>query len=103
MKRILFAAALALAAGGEAFAADLPLVIALPYIPPPVPVFSWTGIYIGVNGGYGFGQSNWTDAVNGSTGNFSTDGRPHRRHDRRQLPMGSVRARHRGRWRLGRT
>ncbi len=74
MKRILFAAALALAAGGQAFAADLPQPPPPPYIPPPVPVFSWTGIYIGVNGGYAFGDSNWSSPGLASTGNFSTDG-----------------------------
>jgi outer membrane immunogenic protein len=38
-------------------AADLPTP--LPYVSPvvpPQPVYSWTGIYLGVNGGYGFGQ-----------------------------------------------
>lgn len=38
-------------------AADLPTP--LPYVAPvvaPQPVYSWTGIYLGVNGGYGFGQ-----------------------------------------------
>jgi outer membrane immunogenic protein len=36
--------------------------------------FAWrAGVYIGVNGGYGIGQSNWTDSL-GSTGNFSTKG-----------------------------
>jgi outer membrane immunogenic protein len=37
--------------------ADLPM--AAPYVTPvvsPQPVYSWTGIYLGVNGGYGFGQ-----------------------------------------------
>ena len=80
MKRILIAGALALAAGGQALAADLPQPGPPPprapatYVPAPVPVFSWTGIYIGVNGGYAFGDSNWSDPILGSTGNFSTDG-----------------------------
>ena len=80
MKRMLIAGALALAAGGQALAADLPQPGPLPprapatYVPAPVPVFSWTGIYVGINGGYAFGDSNWTRRVNGSTGNFSTEG-----------------------------
>ena len=66
MKRILIAAALALAAGGQALAADLPQPVPPPprapatYVPVPAPVFTWTGIYLGINGGYAFGDSNWT-------------------------------------------
>jgi outer membrane immunogenic protein len=47
-------------------AADMPR----PNYQPPVPVYvvpvSWTGFYVGLNGGYGWGQSNW----NGVGGNF---------------------------------
>ncbi len=72
MKAYLYssAAALALAsfAGmavvGTAAAADLarrapPPVTKAPPAPVYVP-FSWTGFYIGVNGGYGFGRSKWS-------------------------------------------
>ena len=52
--------ALALAAvtiSGPAFAADLPSRRAPPvYIPPPIPVFTWTGFYAGGQIGYGFGR-----------------------------------------------
>ncbi len=77
MKRMLIAGALALAAGGQAFAADLPV----PAPPPPrapatyvpvAPVFTWTGIYIGVNGGYSFGTTEPLGA--GAGPNFSTNG-----------------------------
>jgi outer membrane immunogenic protein len=85
MKRMLIAGALALAAGGQALAADLPPAPAPPpprapatYIPPPPPVYNWGGIYVGINGGGGFGTSNWSDpnngALGGSTGNFDMDG-----------------------------
>jgi outer membrane immunogenic protein len=80
MKRILIAGLLALAAGGQALAADLPQPAPPPprapatYVPAQAPYFSWTGIYVGINGGYGFGQSNWTAPVGAATGNFSTSG-----------------------------
>jgi outer membrane immunogenic protein len=77
MKRILMAGALALAAGGQALAADLPPpVMPTPpatYLPIAAP-FSWTGIYVGVNGGYAFGTSNWTSAAFPPTGNFNPTG-----------------------------
>ena len=38
-------------------------------------VVNWTGIYLGLNGGFTFGGSNWTDSVTGgSSGNFGTSG-----------------------------
>jgi outer membrane immunogenic protein len=61
-----------LAAGGQGFPGALPQPVATKA---PSPVFSWTGPYLGINGGYSFGGSDWTDSVTGgSTGNFSTSG-----------------------------
>ena len=56
MKRILGLVGATLLIAGPAFAADLgraPVYKA----PPMVPVFSWTGWYIGGNAGYGWGES----------------------------------------------
>lgn len=55
MTKLPVAAGLALAlAAGSALAADLPSRKAPPaYIPPP-PTFTWTGLYGGINIGYGF-------------------------------------------------
>ena len=59
MKRLILgmAAFIAVSAGGSALAADMP-VKARP-LPPPVPVFSWTGFYIGghVGGAWGTTES----------------------------------------------
>jgi outer membrane immunogenic protein len=82
MKRMLIAGALALAASGQALAADLPPAAPPPppprapaaYIPVASPVYNWGGVYIGINGGYGFGQSNWQPAGGTATGNFDIDG-----------------------------
>jgi len=81
MKRILIAAALACAAGGQALAADLPPPVAPPprapatYVP-AAPLFSWTGFYLGLNGGYDFGTMSPSAAATaaGAGTNFSTSG-----------------------------
>ena len=68
MKRIFFAGTLALAACGQALAADLPPNPSAPpprapaaYVPAVAPTYNWGGVYIGINGGGGFGTSNWTN------------------------------------------
>jgi outer membrane immunogenic protein len=58
MKRFVFAAMLFVAAGSHAFAADLPSPPMQPaYAPAAVALaYNWTGFYVGVNGGYGWGN-----------------------------------------------
>jgi len=84
MKRIILitTATLAIVAGTPVLAADLPQAAAPPqapavYVPTVAPVYNWGGIYFGVNGGYGFGSSDWTISPAGSpssTGTFSATG-----------------------------
>jgi outer membrane immunogenic protein len=76
VKPIVVAVMVLLAGAGRSIAADMPVPQAAPVPPPtyyPVAYGNWSGIYLGVNGGYAFGQSNWTNA-GASTGNFSTNG-----------------------------
>ena len=57
IRKVLLSTVAIVAISGTAFAADLPSRRAPPvYIPPPVPVFTWTGFYIGGDIGYGFGK-----------------------------------------------
>jgi outer membrane immunogenic protein len=55
MKRLLLGAAGLALAGGQVFAADMPVKA-----PPVAPVvaYSWTGFYVGANGGYSWGRAN---------------------------------------------
>jgi outer membrane immunogenic protein len=79
MSRMLIAGALTLYAAGQVLAADLPPAPPPPprapaaYIPVMSPVYNWGGIYVGINGGWGFGTSNWT-ATGGTTGDFDISG-----------------------------
>jgi outer membrane immunogenic protein len=83
MKRILFAGAMMLAAAGSTLAADLPPSMPPPpprapaaYVPVAPPYYNWGGIYIGINGGYGYGSSSQDRTSLGlaSTGNYNIMG-----------------------------
>jgi outer membrane immunogenic protein len=78
MKRLLLAVAgLAAMAATSASAADMPpsRSLPLPRAPAYVPFFTWNGFYVGINAGYGFGHSNWTDTLTqDTTGNFNIKG-----------------------------
>jgi outer membrane immunogenic protein len=72
MKRFVFACAgiVALAGlAGTANAADLSRPIYTKAPPMAAPYYNWTGFYIGINGGGGWGSSSWD-----STGSFDTSG-----------------------------
>lgn len=61
MKKILLGTAAIIALSAvSAQAADLPRrnQAPAPYYAAPVPLFTWTGFYLGVNAGYGFGHFN---------------------------------------------
>jgi len=74
MKRLtlsVLASVLALAAAGPASAADLPRpAYKAPIYTAP---FSWTGLYVGINAGYGWGNTEWSN-VFGTSGTFRVTG-----------------------------
>ncbi len=57
MRKVLGVVGAALLFTGPALAADLPVKAPAYKAPPLMPVFSWTGWYIGGNAGYGWGES----------------------------------------------
>ena len=67
MKKYLLAsvAALGILAAGAASAADLPSRKGPVVAPAYVPVFTWTGFYVGANAGYGWGNVNVGDVFFG--------------------------------------
>jgi outer membrane immunogenic protein len=72
-KRLMTAtAAAALLAGlsAPALSADLPRKSPPQTFVQPVPLFTWTGFYVGINGGYSF--DNGTSAITGSPGLIAT-------------------------------
>jgi outer membrane immunogenic protein len=78
MRALLVAAAgmLAISAVSAASAADIPRKAPpLPApIEPPIPVNSWTGFYIGGNGGYGWSHRNFTNTITGTLGDIQRSG-----------------------------
>src|SRR4051794_12089266 len=94
MKKLLLSSVALLGLSAAAFAADLPSrrVAPAPYV--AVPVFTWTGFYVGVNAGYGFSNNDrnslgsfqatsgsLTAPLNTYAGTVTTDGLNNRNND----------------------
>ncbi len=78
IRSLLLSTATIAALATSAFAADLPSRRSPPaYAPPPIPAFTWTGLYGGLDAGYAFGNDNVFATVPGTaaTANYSV-GRP---------------------------
>src|SRR5262249_20761948 len=66
MKKLLLASVGMLALGlGQASAADIARRVAPARAPAAyvTPVYNWTGFYVGINGGYGFGSSSFSNTL----------------------------------------
>ena len=44
------------------------------YKAPPIVLYNWTGFYVGINGGGGWGRSDHTDTAGVTTGKFNISG-----------------------------
>ncbi len=79
MKAFLFSSAAALALAGVIGTASAADLARRPPPPPPtrapvvVSSYNWTGAYIGINGGYGFGRSKW-DGLPAGPASFNVNG-----------------------------
>ena len=72
-RQFFLASAGAIALAGSAFAADLPSRAPPPVYLPPVPIFTWTGIYVGGQVGYGWGTgTNQFSGFDGAGGYLSS-------------------------------
>src|SRR5215216_6573356 len=63
MKKLLLSSIAMAAFSAGAMAADLPRRAAPPAYFAPVPLFTWTGFYVGVNAGYAWGNDNGDDGL----------------------------------------
>lgn len=76
-KQILGASLVAALMGSTAYAADLPapMPAPMPVITSPAPAFSWTGFYLGLHGGYGWGDADvdFSSVNDGDLGDTSID------------------------------
>ncbi len=76
INKILLSTVAVVALAGTALAADLPSRRAPPVFapPPPIPVFTWTGFYVGGQVGYEFGRDNGLAVATATGAGLSANG-----------------------------
>jgi len=83
MRRVLLSTVALSLIGTAAMAADLPTYEPAPMAPVAAPVYDWSGFYLGINGGWGWADPDFTvttstgavpDLAAGTTGSFDADG-----------------------------
>ena len=65
---VVVAAVAALGAINVANAADMATKAPPAKVVPPAPLYNWTGLYVGINGGAGWGREDWLDNAAGLIG-----------------------------------
>jgi len=68
LRKILVSGLMTVLLSSATLAADLPTRKAAPAFAPPPPAFSWTGFYIGVNGGFGGDRFEYPFTLGGTVG-----------------------------------
>ena len=74
MNRLLVSAAAVLMASTAVPAADLPMAAPAPILASPVSAYEWTGFYVGVYGGHGWGDSDFDFTDAGTSSETDIDG-----------------------------
>jgi outer membrane immunogenic protein len=74
-KKLLLGVAVLVLGSAPVFAADMPARVPVAKAPPPIAqLFDWSGLYVGVSGGYGWGDSSHSESGGLANGNFDANG-----------------------------
>ncbi len=74
LHKLTIAGALLAGAVGVASAADMRATAPPPPPPPPISFYNWTGFYLGIQGGGGFGELERTPVTTGTTSRDASSG-----------------------------
>jgi len=74
-KKLLLGVAVLVFGSASVFAADMPARVPVAKAPPPIAqLFDWSGLYVGVSGGYGWGDSSHSESGGLANGSFDANG-----------------------------
>jgi outer membrane immunogenic protein len=74
-KKLLLGVAVLVLGSVPVFAADMPARVPVAKSPPPIAqLFDWSGLYVGVSGGYGWGDSSHSESGGLANGSFDANG-----------------------------